>query len=701
MCILNKFINVNQFSMKKTIIFLSFISIVSSVFAENVDSVFVKTPLSEVTVIGFKQKNKQPISSSEIGISYILRNEINSMTELSSVVPNLFMPDYGSRQGTPVYVRGVGSRTGIPSIALYVDGVPHFESSSFNFDLVGISNIEVLRGPQGTLYGRNAIGGVINVYRRSPLDYRHTNIKLGYGSKNDILTSISHSSKLTDNLGLSISGLYHNNDGFFYNVARKEFADKQRNGAVNVGLEWRISNSWKAKLSTSYDFINQNGYPYGILDKETNKVGDINYNDPAFYKRDMSTNGLNFLYNGNKFSFNSQTSYQYIKDDQMLDQDFTTQNVYTVSNKMKQNLFSQEFTFKSNDTGIYNWIVGAFALYQGLDKDFTMDKYAKNKQTTSRISTQPTTSFALYHQSSVNMFKRLTATLGLRYDYEIARWHSDEGVLVDGKQNGKIQEIDSKLRFQQFSPKFALQYDFGRNKGFVYTSVARGFKAGGFNRSLDDSKRTFDPEYSWNYELGLKLSPWGNDWLNADLSFFYIDWKNQQVAKTVPGIGNVIMNAGRSNSKGVELMISSRPIDNLLLQFNYGYTDARFIKYVQDELKNIDYSGNMIPLVPKHTISANATYSIHNLFNVFDKMMFNLGVMANGPFYWNEDNKVKQNMYALLNGKIALSKSIFTLEIWSKNMTNTNYLSYYFKHGKDYAQQGKPFMIGSSILIDF
>lgn len=687
--------------MKKIVFLLCFFVFSPKVFPENVDSVLIKEQLSEVTVIGFKQKSKQPISSSNIGMSYILRNEINSMTELSSVVPNLFMPDYGSRQGTPVYIRGIGSRTGIPSIALYVDGVPHFESSSFNFDLVGISNIEVLRGPQSTLYGRNSIGGVINVYRKSPLEYRHTNIRLGYGTRNDIITSLYHSSKITDNLGLAVSGLYHNNDGFFYNQAKKDFADKERNGSVNLSLEWRISDTWRSRLSSSYDFVNQNGYPYGILNTKTNRVGEISYNDPSFYKRDMSTNGLNFLYNGDKLSFNSQTSYQYINDNQMLDQDFTTQKIYSVGNKMKQNLVSQEFTLKSKDNETYSWIVGAFGLYQGLNKDFSLDNYGKSKQTQNRLLKQHTTSFALYHQLSLNIFDRLTSTLGLRYDVEIAKWHSDESKLVEDKPFGNIERIDSKLLFHQLSPKFSLQYDLGDKTGFLYASVAKGFKAGGFNRSLDDSKRTFDPEYSWNYELGLKLSPWGNDWLNVDLSFFYIDWKNQQVAKTVPGIGNVIMNAGKSDSKGVEVTLKSRPIKDLLFQLGYGYTDARFKSYVQNEAKNIDYSGNVIPLVPKHTISANATYSLYNILGVIDRMMFNLGVNATGPFYWHEDNKVQQKMYTLLNGKISLSKNIFTLEVWSKNITNTNYLAYYFKHGKDYAQQGKPFMIGTSILIDF
>lgn len=689
--------------MKKAFITLLTIFVSNSIFAENIDSIIVKKPLEEVTIVGFKQNDKQPVSVSKLGLSFIQKNEINSMTDLSAIVPNLFMPDYGSRQGTPIYLRGIGSRTGMPAVALYVDGVPYFERSSLNFDLVGISNIEVLRGPQGTLYGRNAIGGVINVYRYSPLDYQRTIIRTGYGSQSDIINSISHTSKLSDNVGLSVSGLYHSNDGFFFNQARKEYADRMTNGSANVGLEWKISDRWRAKLSSSYDYLDQNGYPYGALDANTNQIGDISYDGPAYYKRQMSTNGLNFLYKGNRISFNSQTSYQFLKDDQMLDQDFSTAKVYAVGNKSKQNLVSQEFTFKGDhrltDWLSYNWVTGAFGLYQKLGGDLLINLYPR-KQETTRLSDQSTISMAVYHQSSFKLFDRLTATLGIRYDFESAKWSSDEVVSTAGAPKNDRYEGD--LKFYQLSPKFALQYDFN-NVGFVYASLAKGFKPGGFNRSLDENKRTFAPEYSWNYELGCQLNPW-NDLFNVDLSLFYIDWQNQQIAQIVPGIGNVITNAGKSNSKGSEVMLSSKPVKDLFLQVNYGYTYAKFTDYVADAAKNIDFAGNYIPFVPKHTISANATYTLRNVFGpVFDKVVFNLGVNANGPFYWKEDNKVEQKMYTLLNGKIAFTKEYFTFELWSKNMTNAKYFAYCFNiPGRgDYAQQGKPCSFGASVVIDF
>ncbi|MDR0814784.1 MAG: Plug domain-containing protein, partial [Bacteroidales bacterium] len=154
---------------------LSFVGILvcCNIFAEDPDTFKIKEiVMDEVVVRSFKHDRNfrtQPISAATINRISIENRNISGIKDISSLVPNLFIPDYGSKLTSPVYIRGIGSKINSPSIGLYVDGIPYFEKSAFDFDMNEIESMEVLRGPQGTLYGRNTMGGLINVHTKSPL----------------------------------------------------------------------------------------------------------------------------------------------------------------------------------------------------------------------------------------------------------------------------------------------------------------------------------------------------------------------------------------------------------------------------------------------------------------------------------------------------------------------------------------------------
>jgi Outer membrane receptor for ferrienterochelin and colicins len=148
--------------------------------AEEVDTLNSRSIfLDEVVVQSFKQNKSyrmEPISASAFSSTGIVNRNITGIKEFSALVPNLFIPDYGSKLTSPVYIRGIGSKINAPSVGLYVDGIPYFEKSAFDFDFSEIDRIEVLRGPQGTLYGRNTMGGIINVFTKSPLEWQGSSL---------------------------------------------------------------------------------------------------------------------------------------------------------------------------------------------------------------------------------------------------------------------------------------------------------------------------------------------------------------------------------------------------------------------------------------------------------------------------------------------------------------------------------------------
>ena len=657
-------------------------------------------PLDEIVVTDFKQ-NKRNLTStavSTINVQQLHNQQIVNLKELTAIMPNFYMPDYGSYANTPVYIRGIGTKSKGSAVGFYVDGVPHFESSAFNIDLSDIAAVNVFRGPQGTLYGRNTIAGIINVYTHNPLDYQRTRIKVGYGRYNDFIAQASNYAKISEKFGISTAASYHHNDGMFTNHFLNEKADKLNEGEGRIGFYWRPTTNWLLHLNSTLTYSEQNGYPYAPYDIVKDELLPISYNRNSTYRRLISSTGLNAQYENNHISFNSQTSYQFIKSHQGLDQDFTSQDVYFVDNSYHQNMLSQELTLKSNDKGRYQWIIGLFGMLLHSNQ-FAETSYFTRDFSTPTTYKNPTAGYAIYHQSSYNIWRGLSTTVGLRFDYEHAKttYNQDKTTLSTGVTT-HAKDFVSSASFRQFTPKFTLQYL--TNKDYLYyISITRGYKPGGFNTIFKtDAERSYDPEYSWNYEVGTRLK-FFNGRLTAEADLFYIDWRHMQTTYTVPGVGNVIANAGHTDSKGFELSLAYHPIKSLQLNLNYGYTHARYLEYKKSARE--DFSGNRLPMVPNHTLSLNGTYTIMPA-GWFDKIVFNTGLTGLGRIYWADDNIVRQNFYATLNAKVSLTKGIFTWEVWGKNLTATNYMAYGFKASQgNYAQRGKPLTFGTAVSVSF
>ena len=674
------------------------------------DSATIGGTIDEVSVVGFKQDRASisPVSQQAMGERFIENNQLMGIRDLSGMIANFYMPDYGSRQYSPIYIRGIGSRVNSPSVGVYVDGIPYFDRTVLDMDLFGVSKVEVLRGPQGTLFGRNASAGLINVFTRSPLDYQGTSARVSYGSYNDLLVAASTYNKVSRNFGLSLAANYHHTDGFLTNTFLNNKADRMDNGTIRLGAAWKPTERWTSRFTATLDLTRQNGYPYAPYDPQTGILQPIAYNRESSYRRLVGTLGMSWRYDADGWSLNSQTAFQHNNGRIEVDQDYSPQDIFAVKMPHRQNQISQEYTLRSTNDSRYQWIVGAFGFHQ--QDHFTVY--------TTRIASKlyevnqnklPTMGFAFYHVSTFNIVKGLWASAGIRFDWEknslknfskkIKLTDPNEPPILkplDPKDGWQITGFDASRIDRQITPKFTLKYQFTPFR-MIYATVAKGYKAGGFNAVREtDADYTYKPEHTWNYELGAKWS-FLKGLLAFEASAFYIDWQHQQLSVTVPALGNVVRNVGHSNSKGFELALNATPLPSLSLQASYGYTYAKMLEARMGVGK--DYSGNMLPLVPRHTLSFNANYVVNNLGRLADKLMFNANLTGVGPLYWREDNAVKQSFYTLLNLKAALTRGIFTLEVWSRNTLATHYLTYYFVAPKPMAQKGKPFTIGTTLMV--
>ena len=223
----------------------------------NLDEFVVTSSVKETNTL-----KRMPTAISIISPKMLESRQVNSLTEMSGIVPNFFVPDYGSKVSTPIYIRGVGARLGAQTVSLYVDNVPYFNASAFDFEFQDIQRIEVLRGTQGTLYGRNAIGGIINVYTLSPHTYQGSTLEVGGGNYGQMEARMSNYSKYTDKFGSSLALYYKKNDGYFINNYTGKKTDDSENIGGRLKLELEANDAFHASLFSVFDYVSQGAFPY-------------------------------------------------------------------------------------------------------------------------------------------------------------------------------------------------------------------------------------------------------------------------------------------------------------------------------------------------------------------------------------------------------------------------------------------------------
>jgi len=660
--------------------------------------------LGEITIKASKDNvtNKSiPASVSVIPENLVASNEIKSLSGVTSTAPNFYMPDYGSKLTSPIYIRGIGSRINSPSVGLYVDYVPYFEKAAFNFDFFDIKRIEILKGPQGTLFGRNTMGGIVNILTTSPIDYQGNHISVSAGNYGNLSLNAGHYGKASGKMAYSLAGNIISRGGFHTNNYSGRKVDELFSYGLRNRIIYEVSDNLTVENIAAVEISRQGGYPYALFNDSTGLAGNISYNQYSFYDRDLFSDALIIRYAGAKIEVSSITSFQYLDDNQGIDQDFTADSLYFIDQDQKQNMLSHEIIIRSSGKKKYSWLFGAYAFFQAFDNSVNVSAYRQAmdylKKYDHRITGQ-----AVFHQSTLSDFivKNLVLTAGIRVDAEKDALHYYYDRTLRGTYSVLEDTLYPSLNSFEVLPKVALSYGFGNYN--VYGVIARGYKTGGFNSTFERPEDlTFDPESSWNYEAGLK-STFFNRKLSADLAVFYINWKNQQIYQTVPsGRGSMLKNAGHSVSRGIELTAAAQLPRGFDMLVTYGLTNAEFVDYKENEL--IDYSSNKLPYVPSNTFSVQATKTILlNDSKFIDLVKLNIVYRGNGDIYWNEENSRSQEYYGITDFKLSLGRGSFQADLWARNIFNTSYSAFYFEAlGNSYAQPGKPMHFGMNMSVKF
>lgn len=715
--------------------------------------------LGEVTVTAIKQSDDirlEPTASTIVTPVQINRFNITSMKGVSELAPNFYIPDYGSRMTSTIYVRGIGARIDQSAVGLNVDNVPFLNKDAYDFDLTDIGRIEVLRSAQSTLYGRNTMAGQINIYTLSPLMFQGHRASATIGRGPEAKLSLSTYRLLHPDLGMSFSLNGNFSDGFYKNAynARKTSTDKSLN--LRWKTEWNITPSLSLNNIAAFALSRQGGYPYQLAGE--NK---INYNDTCYYRRNLLSDGLTIKYTNPKFTLSSITSFQYLDDEMALDQDFTPLNIFTITQRRHEVALTQELVIRGQ-TRKYSWLGGLFGFFKNTHSQAPVSindqgiallitdrinnnpaipisiHFAEPQIQLGDVFRAPVYGLAAYHQSSLALSK-FTLTAGVRLDYEHSslKYHSftDTKFFITMPTGMSIpQTIDIDIHdrlsqhFFQFLPKLTVAYSLPiPGKSNIYLMVGKGYKSGGYNtqmfsdilqqemmsqmkQSMPGTQPTespysvsdiisYKPEKSWNYELGTHVAC-ADGRVNCDLALFYIDCRDQQLTMFPPKTttGRITTNAPRSRMLGAEAQIRFAPTSRLSFNLNYGYTNARFTDF---RINETSYHNKYLPYAPAHTLFASSTYRQPLPFSIHT-LEFTLSVRGLGRIYWNEDNSLSQPFYAQLAASVTAKTNWADFQLWGENLTGTKFNVFHFKSmDNNFLQRGKPLRYGITIRFNF
>ncbi len=729
------------------------ITILASLFTllpERVDSVL----LPEVDIVASVKMpdgdEKAAYSVTTIGRAALENNHLTSVKELSALAPNFYQPDYGSRMTSSVYVRGFGSRIDQPVVGMTLDEMPIMNKNGYDFDLFDIDRVQVMRGAQGVLFGRNTSGGAINIYTLSPLHFQGKRFTAEYGNANNVRLKASHYALPSKKFGWSASVFYSHSDGFFMNRERGENCDAGDNVAARLRAQWLPAAGWSVDNVLTIGYTDDGGWAYRLY--ADGALAPLAYNDDCSYRRFNISDGLVVKRALSWATLSSTTGYQYLSDRMNIDNDFLPLDYFRLGQYQQEHSITQEFALRSAEDKPFKWLAGIFGFYKNLNMQAPVTfkqqgienlilknanenfyyllpggelSFKENSFVIDDYFYIPTYGVAAYAQASCD-FYGLELSAGLRLDYESSRMEYDSRSLVHYKTLKDKSEYTplhtvfkgvDKVDALELVPSLSISY--GGEWGSVYASARKGFKAGGFNTQLfsdilqtkmtgklvgndqevDASATRYKPETNWNFELGTHLSPLSSGALRISAALFYIDCRNQQLTVMSPGMGTgrMMSNAGQSYSLGGEAALSYK-YGIFTLNASYGYTHAEFREFRSG---GADYAGKVLPYAPRETMAANVECRLPVPKSFANFLLLNVGWTGVGRIYWNEQNTLSQPFYCLLSASLTWERGMWGASLYGKNLLNRQYNTFYFKSiGNDFFAQGKPLQFGLSIHIN-
>ena len=722
--------------------------------------------LPSFNIVAIKQPgnlNNEALSSTVVNIGEIQINDITDIKTLSDIVPNFYIPPYGSRITSSIYVRGIGARMDQPSVGLTIDNLPVLNKDAYDLDIPDLSEIEMLGGPQSSLYGRNTMCGLINLRTLSPMNFQ------GFRFLGEFISTLSYRlqggwyHKFNDNTAFSANISFNDLRGEHKNIYNDKSVGDERSGSTRLKFEWYPTADFSLLNTFSGSLLRQSGYAY-----ESALSHEINYNDTCFYKRTLINDVVTLNYKFPKVKLSGIISLQHINDNMTLDQDFLPLSYFTLTQMKQETDFTGEIIAQRNGSHQYHWMGGLFVFYRDLNMQapvtFKQDGISNliehyRNQANPHYPIQwnsdqflldsdfkiPSTGIAVYHESRFN-WKNWKFTAALRMDYEHITLHyrsnTNTSYTIYENPSGNLDtpfsdltpyrnatiNIDDEgklsMHFLTLLPKVSALYELPSSMGNIYFAFGKGYKAGGYNTQMFsdvlqqrlmsmmgvgakydiDKIVKYKPEYSFNYELGAhfdlrQLSQSQFARLKFALSLFYIDCRDQQL--TVFPDGNT---TGRIMTNAGKTRSFGGEISAVWKPYDSIDLNASYgytnARFIKFFDGRENYAGKRLPYAPQNTLFIQLLYTIQPIVFGDKKLIFDLNLRSTGNIYWNESNTLSQPFYSMLGASAALKASKWEIQLWGRNLTNTKYDTFYFMSiGNEFLQRGNKINGGITVRI--
>jgi iron complex outermembrane recepter protein len=640
-----------------------------------------------------------PITVTAMPAAALAAVGITNTADLVNVVPGMLVQT--SAGYSLPHLRGVGITAigaGIEnSVALYVDGVYRGVSSSDAVSLNNIAQVEVEKGPQGTLFGRNATGGLIQVTTLDPTPYFSASAHAGYGNYHTV-QSDAYVSGGTDFIAGDLAvQLTHQGEGYGTNLATGQDINRMDMN-LSVRSKWILHPVDGTKLTLILDnaetdnslsaLRNYQNYPniYYPGGMPIPNLPTLDVDDNAQPLRRMHEQGASLQLDQDIDSVKLVNTVAYRRDVYTYDVDFDLGPMpYSLNDtRQKDNQFTEELRLLSNSSSSLTWMTGLF--YYGAHNGFqpqnvyfsgTAVNPAKPITHVLNETVQTTNSLALFGQATQKLTETTELTVGLRYTGEKRALLGTDTGFLNGVVPVSLANVNTNFRTNTPTWRLALDHHFTDDVN-GYVSYNRGFKSGGYNVPAP-ALPAYSPEKLDAYEAGLKTQ-FLERRLTLNGAFFYYNYQNIQVSRFVNGSPEVY-NGGKAKLYGLDLDATVRVTHGLTVSAGLELEHDRFTDFPNADfflgcahpyptVCSLSANGKQLPQTPAASGTINVDYRV-SISN--SELHFNVNEAANSGYYYQPNNEIKQSAYGLLNGSIGWTYSHYSVTLWGKNLTDVIY----------------------------
>ena len=652
-----------------------------------------------------------PVSLTVLTEDDLEDSQIRTFQEIARNTPNFYFNPVNSAGSYFSFysIRGIGNTNFVnrDAIGFYVDDIPYDYGGFLDFDLTDLAQVEVLRGPQNTLYGRSSAAGVVNVTTRPPSEDFEVRAIAGYGNENtrDVQLSVSDT-LIPDKLAFRLSGSYSAHDGFYENTFLDDGSVGEESSlSGRARVVWTPSPEWDISL-TAMASGDDDGAPI-FVPFDSSSPFTIDHDFDGFYESNSNTQSLRIVYKTPQVEATSITSRRYSFQDSQLDADATSLDLLRRLAAFDATVWSQEVRVQSPTTeGPFDWLLGGYYESNQFDAEGTglvLSQFAATQfglplagfnRTDYELDRE---TYAVFGQAKYQPIEPLTVTAGLRYEAATSRLNrqstfevTDSPLVIPTAPplDGNNQNDGELL------PRLAVDYRINPNM-LAYASVTRGYRPGGLNPTADQTGLLeYEEETSWNYELGLKTS-WLDNRLTANLALFTNQVSDYQLLlRGFDAVSSDIINADAQIS-GVEFELRATPLDGLDLTAGFGYVDARFDN-ATNPFTNKNFDGNRLPYAPNYNYNLAAQYRSPEGF--FSRLEF----QGYGSSFFDDANRLKQDAFGLVNAQLGYERDNTGIYVFANNIFDSRYITAALTSaGQDLASFGDPFTLGVQVRSRF